>query len=252
MKYKHLRYFNYYHKNNIIHIPYSNLNKKVVLQILLNEIIPCYIHNRSKQYIFKQFVYSYLLNKQFNSFITLFNIINHFIQQNNIALKLNNHTERYIYNCLMKITPIVFENVLALYLKQKNHIVKLSDGIEADIICDGLLIDAKTKNGNSFKVNKDWQISIAYNSLYNHNQSDYFCFSFFSNDFFHKYNEINFTIAGIIKRNEFFHKAFIRQKGDILKDTNGNIIKRNNRAIQINHKDFFGKVNMLYDLNSIF
>ena len=182
-----------------------------------HHVAKMYIKNEEQQFWFQKYVFEH----PFNDFNSFFNDVDRFCYANNIVIGMNQHTQDR--SATRKLTAKIFQYVLFDFAKKSrfNKRIKLSDGIQHDLIFGDIKIDAKLKNGQSKFFNKDYQLTIAYNSQNNNNNADLYCFGNCASWYWSNRNVLNYVIAGVIDKETFYTNARVRKEGQVLCDRQG-------------------------------
>lgn len=224
-------------------------NKNAIKVLFCEDIANNYLNDEDKKWKFIQFV----LNSQFNDFYSFLSNIDKFSCQNQIRFQMNQHTQDF--SPTRKMTAKLFQYVLYKFAKFKNcnKKVKLADGIAHDVTFGNIKIDAKTKNGISKFFNKNFQLTTAYNTQQNNNDADYYCFGVCARKYWEQDNILNFIIAGIIDRNQFYSNARVRQKGQVLCSRDGvPTLDPNGQKMLARKPDYVIYAEMLKPIESVF
>ena len=176
-----------------------------------------YIKNEQQQFQFQK----YVCEHQFNDFYSFFNDVDRFCYDNNIVIGMNQHTQDR--SATRKLTAKIFQYVLFDFAKKSrfNKRIKLSDGIQHDLVFGNIKIDAKLKNGQSKFFNKDYQLTVAYNSQNNHNDAELYCFGSCASWYWQNCNVLNYVIAGVIDKPTFYANARVRKENEVLCNRHG-------------------------------
>lgn len=232
------------------YLQWNDKNKEASL-ILLENLVNKYINDNYNKKLLMDFIHYNIHCPYCESF---FNSVNGFCKNKNINLSLNRNTQ---YNDFYeKFVAHSFEYCLCSLAKHinPNLNVKMDDqGIHHDIIIGNIKIDAKTKNGNiypDFNI-KDYQLTVAFNSLYNNNDADYYCWGINSKDYRRDYNRINYITVGLIDKVNFYKKAKQRHYGDIVKNKDGSIPFKNGKPIIARYEDYILYADQINPIESI-
>ena len=113
-------------------------------------------------------------------------------------------------------------------------------------------IDAKLKNGQSKFFNKDYQLTIAYNSKNNNNNADLYCFGNCASWYWSNRYVLNYVIAGVIDKETFYTNARVRKEGQILCDRYGTpTTDRNGNQMIAKKPDYVIYAEMLRPIETI-
>lgn len=215
-------------------------NKTAIITLLCQRILNQYVKNDYHKFLFLNFVYR---NSQFDNYYDFFESLDDFCKSNNIDFKLNNFTQSN--SAFQKLKANLFQRSLCYLFKYLNpnlvfnKDIKIHNGIQYDVQIGNIKIDAKTKNGIKSTFNKDYQLTVAYNSQENNNVADYYCWGINSRQYLKKNNRINFVVAGIIDKNTFYKIARCRKIGQPICNRNGNpTLDKYGQPMTARHSDY--------------
>lgn len=230
-------------------LPFNENNLYNIKGMLYCDIADLYIKNQNDKNKFRTFIINQQNVVNYNQFL---NNVDHFVYNNNIKFQINRHTQDY--SPTRKLIAKVDQYAIAHLLKKINfnNSVKLGTGIKHDVVCNGVKIDVKTKNGNSKNFSKNYEITTAYNTLQNNNDSEYYCFSFCSKRYLEENNIIHFLVAGIINKRQFYSYARKRQIGQVLCGRDGKPTLQFGKQMIAKKNDYVTYAEYLYSLQSIF
>lgn len=230
-------------------MPFDQANVRIVKLMLCDDIANMYLKDENKIEMFQTFV----LQQNVDNYYDLFQNIERFSSENDIKFSLNQYTQDK--SSVRKLTAKIFQYVLvrfARYVNPQSRVI-LSNGVQHDVMYNGFKIDAKTKNGFSKWFNKDYQLTTNYNTTDNNNDSDYYCFGVCAKNYWKEDNIIDFTIAGIIKREDFYQKARVRQVNQMLTNRKGQPTPdKNGQKMYAKKADYVIYAEMLDNIESFF
>lgn len=211
------------------------------------DVADFYLESQNQRDRFKSFV----ITQQVKDYFSFFANVDQFAFRNKLKFELNNHTNDY--SPVRKLTAKIFQYAILKLAKHINPIgrVRLSTGIQHDVVYNNIKIDAKLKNGVSKFFNKNYEITTAYNTQNNNNQSDYFCFGVCAKDYW-KDNIIDFTICGVIKRQQFYQIARVRQINQVICNRFGEPTLKDGQQMIARKPDYVTYAQFLHKVQTIF
>ena len=229
-------------------LPFNETNIRSIKLMLCCDIADLYLKNKNDKLAFQKFI----LSQDVENYYSFLEKVDRFATDNKIQFKINEHTEDY--SPIRKLTAKIFQYVLIRFARHINAQcrVSLSNGVQHDITYNGKKIDAKTKNGVSKFFNKDYQLTTAYNTLNNNNDSDYYCFGICAKKYWQQDNIINYVIAGIIDKNDFYSKARMRKKDELLTNRNGQPTLKNGQKMYAKQADYVVYAEILNSIEDFF